>query len=289
VRTCGTVLVIAVMAAVLIGVHVSEASLSHGELDTVYLPTYDLMALPILIAGSVLPRPWIPFAGILAAGGFLADFLVLERPGGDLVRWLSFEGPIPLVARTLALPILVTVVAFLWGTRLQRLLHDKLIAQSQADAELTRRAVEEQRRYMADDFKNGVQQLAARMLQGYSTPDQARILLTHADNPYRGSAQFVEHVIHRLGKALSDERRRADAAEQRAGQLAAQLGGMAPRPGMLQQQTGPLPHDVPRNPPAPSRMSAADLVDPNMLRAFGGQSQPERPSNDPTTPWPHRL
>lgn len=243
----------------------TRSNLSHNTLDTVYLPTFDLLALPVLLAGSVMPRWWVPCAGAFATAAFLADFLVVEHPGGDLVRWLAFEGPVPLVARTIALLLIVTVVSFLWVTRLHRLLHDRLIAQIQASRELARRAEEEERRYMAEDFRHGIELASARLLRGAHAPEELRIVLTHPNNPHRASAQFVEHVMRRLGKALNDERRRATDAEQRARELAERVVRVAP-------------------PAMPGSIAGASAGVSGVSTAYAASSPPGMPVYTPSSP-----
>ncbi len=84
-----------------------------GKLTLVYLPAYDLFAIPVIIAASILPR----IAAFIVAGAEIAaivgDFF-LQSKGDDIVYWLKIEGPVPLLVRPIALMLIIATVAYLW-------------------------------------------------------------------------------------------------------------------------------------------------------------------------------
>lgn len=85
----------------------------QGKLTLVYLPAYDLFAIPVIIAASILPR----IAAFIVAGieiiAIVGDFF-LQPKGDDIVYWLRIEGPVPLIVRPIALVLIVATVAYLW-------------------------------------------------------------------------------------------------------------------------------------------------------------------------------
>lgn len=85
----------------------------QGKLTLVYLPAYDLFAIPVIIAASILPR----VAAFIVAGveiaAIVGDFF-LQSKGDDIVYWLKIEGPVPLLVRPIALMLIIATVAYLW-------------------------------------------------------------------------------------------------------------------------------------------------------------------------------
>lgn len=104
----GSLLVLLVIGAVfgaLIG--------ASPGLDTIYLPAYDLLAIAVVLAASILPR----FAAFVVAGLNIAlitsDFFLQDK-AGDLLHQFQVEGALPLIARPIALQIIIATVAYLW-------------------------------------------------------------------------------------------------------------------------------------------------------------------------------
>ncbi len=82
-------------------------------LDTVNLPAYDLLAVAVIIAASVLPR-WAAFVVAAINAGLICGDYFLQPKSGDLLKWQGANGALWLLARPIALQIIVAAVAFLW-------------------------------------------------------------------------------------------------------------------------------------------------------------------------------
>ena len=108
ITAAGSLLVLLVIGAV-----VGAVTSAPGGLDTVYLPAYDLFAIAVVLGASILPRgAAFVIAGVNVAI-IVADFL-LQPKTGDLLRLYKLEGTLPLIARPIALQIIIATVAYLW-------------------------------------------------------------------------------------------------------------------------------------------------------------------------------
>src|SRR5260221_719136 len=105
----GILLVVLVWGAILGAI----ISAPNGNLDTIYLPGYDLFAITVVLGASILPRIAAFPIALLNVTTIILDFSFQPKVG-DLTRWLALEGPAPLVARPIALQIIIAVVAYLW-------------------------------------------------------------------------------------------------------------------------------------------------------------------------------
>lgn len=82
-------------------------------LDTIYLPAYDLLAIAVIIGASILPRIAafvIAFVNVALIG---LDFTV-QRHTGDLVNQIHSDGVLAILARPIALQVIIATVAYLW-------------------------------------------------------------------------------------------------------------------------------------------------------------------------------
>jgi hypothetical protein len=104
----GSLLVLLVMGAVLGAV----IGASPG-LDTIYLPAYDLLAIAVVLAASILPRFAAFVVATLNIALITSDFFLQDKTG-DLLRQFQAEGALPLIARPIALQIIIATVAYLW-------------------------------------------------------------------------------------------------------------------------------------------------------------------------------
>jgi hypothetical protein len=109
VSTAGTLIVLLLTGAVMGAV----VSAPNGQLDTIYLPAYDLLAIGVVVGASILPRIAAFVIAFLNIGLILGDFY-LQPKVGDLALQLQTRGVLALVARPVALEVIVAVVAFLW-------------------------------------------------------------------------------------------------------------------------------------------------------------------------------
>lgn len=131
----------------------------QGKLTLVYLPAYDLFAIPVIIAASILPR----IASFIVAGieiaAIVGDFF-LQPKGDDILYWLKIEGPVPLIVRPIALLLIIATVAYLWvrGTDEQMRRADR----AEEIAEFERRELESKQaiEFGIDDMRTVLTRLA---------------------------------------------------------------------------------------------------------------------------------
>ncbi|HKS70187.1 MAG TPA: hypothetical protein VJQ45_07190 [Ktedonobacterales bacterium] len=101
------------LVALVIGADFGALLSAKPGLDTIYLPAYDLLAIAVLIGVSVLPRGAAFLIAAVNIAAIVADF-TLQTKVGDLAHQLQQEGALSLLARPIALQIIVAAVAYLW-------------------------------------------------------------------------------------------------------------------------------------------------------------------------------
>lgn len=153
----GSFLIILICAA-LLGAIVSEPAGLLLDL----MPTYDLFVMAVLVGASILPRRSAFVVAGLTSLLILLDFF-LEPHAADLQRDLTTfptaaEGEITLLARPIALQILVATVAFLWVRGTERAIERADRAEEIAALE---HAIAEQ----AQQLEAGVQQIEQALVQ----------------------------------------------------------------------------------------------------------------------------
>jgi hypothetical protein len=84
-----------------------------GGLEVVDLPAFDLLAISVVVAATILPRLAAFIVAMCNCIVIVASFLLLpEAP--DLMHQVAALGTIALLARPIGLQILLAIVAFLW-------------------------------------------------------------------------------------------------------------------------------------------------------------------------------
>jgi hypothetical protein len=84
-----------------------------GGLEVVDLPAFDLLAISVVVAATILPRMAAFIVAICNCILIVASFLLLpEAP--DLMHQVAALGTIALLARPIGLQILLAIVAYLW-------------------------------------------------------------------------------------------------------------------------------------------------------------------------------
>jgi hypothetical protein len=95
------------------GVLASLATEVNGQLTMFDMPGYDIFALAVVVAASVLPRISAFIVAIATSVIIGVDFNV-QGHAPDLVANIQSQGVVALLARPIALQIIIAVVAYLW-------------------------------------------------------------------------------------------------------------------------------------------------------------------------------
>lgn len=112
-RTGHVTLAGSLLVALVIGADLGALVSATPGLDTIYLPAYDLLAIAVLIGVSILPRGAAFLIAAINVAAIVADFF-LQTKVGDLAHQYQQEGALSLLARPIALQIIVAAVAYLW-------------------------------------------------------------------------------------------------------------------------------------------------------------------------------
>ena len=87
----------------------------NGELDLLYMPLFDLLAISIVIAASLLAPPAVLIVTLAAVGFTIADILLQPHVATMDALFQSSDGLLTLIARPVAFQIIVGSVGFLWA------------------------------------------------------------------------------------------------------------------------------------------------------------------------------
>src|SRR5262249_46425174 len=91
-----------------------------GLLETIYLPTYDLIAgIPVALAATVMHRNFIWPAAALSLVCIIGDF-ALQPHGPNLSGLVATYGPSALVSRPIAFCVILATVAYLGARSIQQ-------------------------------------------------------------------------------------------------------------------------------------------------------------------------
>jgi hypothetical protein len=183
----GTLIVFLITGAI-----AGELVLAPGSLDTVSLPTYDLLGISVIVAASVLPRAFT-FVVALINSGFIALDLLLYPKTPQLSQAIDMNGVASLMVRPIALQIILAVVAYLWvrGT-------DEAIRRADRAEELAQmehRLVEQQRQ-----LEVGVREILRVHVRVANGDYSARAPLAQ-DNVLFQIASSLNNLLNRLGRA----------------------------------------------------------------------------------------
>ncbi|HEU5441993.1 MAG TPA: hypothetical protein VFU88_22120 [Ktedonobacterales bacterium] len=188
VTAAGALLVLLIVFAVvgaLVGV-------PKGELSLIYLPAYDLFAVAVVIAASILPRAATFVVAVGCVGVIVAD-LALQPHAADITDAIATYGAASLVTRPIALLIVVATVAYLWvrGT-------DDAIRRADRAEEIAaiEHAIVEQKRQL--DY--GIQQILETHVRVANGDFSARAPLNQ-DNVLWQIAASLNNLLSRLQKS----------------------------------------------------------------------------------------
>lgn len=190
VNLAGSLLVI-LMCTAIISVVIAAPG---GKISLVYLPAYDILALPVVVAATILPR-WSGFITAVASAIFIYADLLLQAKASDLQQAIATYGLPVLAGRPISILIMVAVIAYLWVRSMD-------LAVKRADREGELRALQQEIAEVktrwsgeANDFVQGVIKAVASLANGqegqislppgHSFSEQATFLNTQLRQFYR--------------------------------------------------------------------------------------------------------
>ena len=206
------VLIVAIFGAIL--------SAPGGQLAPDYLPSYDILVLAVVVAGSLLTPAAAFYIALFNSAAIAVDFLVVQSHTADLTAEINQDGIGLLLGRPIGLEIAVAVVAYLWvsGT---------INASRRADQAEEMAALEHAYAQQRQQLEFGVQQILATHVRIANGDYNARAPLSqdHAlwqiasslnnlvsrfrtiaeqTNRVGYQLQRTEEEVHRLAMALRD-------------------------------------------------------------------------------------
>ncbi|MGO8949074.1 MAG: hypothetical protein ACLQUY_15795 [Ktedonobacterales bacterium] len=179
------VVILAVFGAIL--------SAPGGQLAPDYLPSYDILVLSVVVAGSLLTPAAAFYVAVFNSAAIAVDFLVLQPHSPDLATEINQDGLGLLLGRPIGLEIAVAVVAYLWVSGTINAARRADRAEEMAALE---HAYAEQRRQL----EVGVQQILATHVRIANGDFSARAPLSQ-DNVLWQIAASLNNLLGRLQKA----------------------------------------------------------------------------------------
>ena len=190
VNLAGSLLVVMMCAATLSVVVAAPG----GKISLVYLPAYDILAIPVVVGASILPR-WSGFV-IAAVGATLiyAD-LFLQTKADDMQHAIAVYGMPVLAGRPISILIIVALIAFLWVRSMDQALQradraEELHALEQEIIQVRTRWSEE-----ANDFVQGTIRAVAALANG----QEAHVFLP-PNHSFATQAAFVNTQLRQFYK-----------------------------------------------------------------------------------------
>lgn len=126
----------------------------NGQLDFLYLPLFDLLAISEVIAASLLAPAGVLVVALAVIGFTIADFLLQPHVSSMNVLFQSSDGLLSLIARPVAFQLIVGVVGFLWARNTVESI--RRADRAEELAELERRELDR-----THELEEGVRQLLA--------------------------------------------------------------------------------------------------------------------------------
>ena len=282
-------------------------------LDTIYLPSYDLLAIGVIIGASILPRIAAFVIAFINVGIISLDF-ALQHHTGDLITQIHNDSVLGILARPIALQVIIATVAYLWVRGA-----DEAIKRADRAEEIARleHAVAEQRR----QIEIAAQQLLETHVRAANGDYGARASITQDNLLWQvgvslnnllarlqksGQAEHMlrrtDEELRRLAMAIDDAQAgrkpiwpaptgtSADLILERItgrGQSQAAPSAYPPQPGYGQPQIAPsmpggmppdqLPMSGPLNPEWGTFGGSAPTSDPRRGAAFSNPNQQDNP------------
>jgi len=179
----------------------SSLLIQSGGLALDALPAYDLLAITVIVAASVLPR-WSAF--IVAAvntGLMFLDFWLQPHAGNlqqELQSYPSFlSGALALLARPVAFQIVLAIVAYLWV-----LGANTALARADRAEELA--ALEHEIAEQRYELESGVQEILQALVQVANGKLAVRVPVSHEHLLWQ-IASAINNLLNRLQRASIKE------------------------------------------------------------------------------------
>jgi hypothetical protein len=177
----------------------------HGQVSLVYLPIYDILAVPVVIGASILPR----ISSFLIAAANIALVyadLLLQPKADDLQQQINIYGLAGLAGRPTAVMVIIAVVAYLWVRGMDGAVRradraEELRAMEQHFAEIEARQADEVRAFI-QEIINAIGMLAN---------GQEGLVLLPLDHPFYKQAMFINgqlkqfHKLKQANKGIGDK------------------------------------------------------------------------------------
>jgi len=137
--TVGASLLVLVVTA---GIVLADVSAPGGQLDTVYLPSYDLLVIPLVITVTLL-APWMAFVDAIINSLLMAGDFLLQPHSANLTAQIQSSGIAGLLGRPIGIQIIIAVVLYLnvigsQRSQRARLFADRARQQAAREAEVQR-------------------------------------------------------------------------------------------------------------------------------------------------------
>lgn len=165
------------------------------------LPAYDLLAITVIVAASVLPR-WSAFIVAAVNTGLMFLDLWLQPHAGDLQQKLQvyasfLTGALALLARPVALQIVLAIVAYLWvlGT-------NTAVARADRAEELA--VLEHEIAGQRDELENGVQEILQALVHVANGKLAVRVPVSQEHLLWQ-IASAINNLLNRLQRASIKE------------------------------------------------------------------------------------
>lgn len=204
----GTLLIVLIIGAVF-----GAITGSPGGLEVVDLPAYDLLVIAIVVAASILTSGSAFIVAVVNIILIIAHFN-LQTPASDLQREITDLGVISLLARPIALQVIIATVSFLWVRGLQEQVRRADRAEEIARLESL---VADQKRAL--DY--GVEQLSQAFVRSANGDYNVRVNIPQ-QNPLWGIGAQMNTFVQRLS-AANQASFELDRARQEAYRLATAL------------------------------------------------------------------
>lgn len=187
------------------GVIFSVLGASNG-LQTVYLPAYDLLVIPVMVAATILGRR----AAFVVAGVnscLICLDLFFQPAFGDLAQLERQNGPVPFAVRPIALQIVVATLAYLWvrgRDRAEQRADQESIRASEAD-ERAEWAVQSAQleKWWADVIRAFLGQIHDVFVKQANGDYSARLNVP-SEHPFHTEAMLMNRRLDRLQKIFVD-------------------------------------------------------------------------------------
>ena len=190
VSLAGTLLVVMMCMATLSVVIASPG----GKISLVYLPAYDILAIPVVVGASILPR-WSGFIIAAICATLIYVDLLLQPKADDLLRAITTYGLPVLAGRPISILIIVALVAFLWVRSMDQAVRRADRAEELHELEQQIIQVRTLWSEEANDFVQGTINAVAAIANG----QEARVQLP-LNHSFTTQATFVNTQLHQFYK-----------------------------------------------------------------------------------------